>query len=81
MGENEIQVETEPDNVKHILSVIDIKKMIPIVDGLYSRVNINDDNSDTDEIRKYKDLLNKEYVFILKIIDEIIDKANKLYDK
>ncbi len=74
-------METEPDNVKHILSVIDIKKMIPIVDGLYSRVNINDDNSDTDEIRKYKDLLNKEYVFILKIIDEIIDKANKLYDK
>ena len=81
MGKNEIWVETEPDNVKHILSVIDIKKMIPIVDGLYSRVNINDDNSDTDEIRKYKDLLNKEYVFILKIIDEIIDKANKLYDK
>ena len=81
MGENEIWVETEPDNVKHILSVIDIKKIIPIVDGLYSRVNINDDNSDTDEIRKYKDLLNKEYVFILKIIDEIIDKANKLYDK
>ena len=74
-------METEPDNVKHILSVIDIKKMIPIVDGLYSRVNINDDNSDTDEISKYKDLLNKEYVFILKIIDEIIDKANKLYDK
>ena len=74
-------METEPDNVKHILSVKDIKKMIPIVDGLYSRVNINDDNSDTDEIRKYKDLLNKEYVFILKIIDEIIDKANKLYDK
>ena len=51
------------------------------MDGLYSRVNINDDNSDTDEIRKYKDLLNKEYVFILKIIDEIIDKANNLYDK
>lgn len=59
-------METEPDNVKHILSVIDIKKMIPIVDGLYSRVNINDDNSDTDEIRKYKDLLNKEYVFAKK---------------
>ena len=77
IGKDEIWVETEPDNVKHILSVIDTKKMIPIVDGLYSRVNINDDNSDTDEIRKYKDLLNKEYVFILKIID----KANKLYDK
>ena len=52
------------DNVKHILSVLDIKKMIPIVDGLYSRVNLNSDNSDTDEMKKYKDLLNKEYVFI-----------------
>lgn len=69
------------DNVKHILSVLDIKKMIPIVDGLYSRVNLNSDNSDTDEMKKYKDLLNKEYVFILKIIDEILDKADKLYDK
>ena len=32
-------------------------------------------------VRKYKDLLNKEYSFCLKIIDEVIGKANKLYDK
>ena len=55
--------------------------MIPIVDGVYSRVNINPRDTDSDEVRKYKDLLNKEYSFCLKAIDEVIMKANKLYDK
>jgi ABC-type multidrug transport system ATPase subunit len=59
----------EEDDVKHILSVMDIKKMIPVVDGVYSRVNINPEDKDTDEVKKYKDLLNKEYSFCLKIID------------
>lgn len=81
MGSDDIWVETDNDNVKHILSVIDIKKMIPIVDGVYNRVNINPDINDTDEIKKYKDLLNKEYTFCLKIINEIIVKANRLYNK
>ena len=58
-----------------------IKKMIPIVDGVYSRVNINPDDTDTDDVKKYKDLLNKEYSFCLKVIDEVIGRANKLYDK
>ncbi len=53
--------------------------MIPIIDGVYSRVNINYENSDTEDIKKYKDLLNKEYIFCLKIINEVIEKANKLY--
>ena len=54
---------------------------IPIVDGVYSRVNINPDDRDTDDVKKYKDLLNKEYSFCLKVINEVIGKANKLYDK
>ena len=36
------------------------QKMIPIVDGVYSRVNINPEDTDTDDVKKYKDLLNKE---------------------
>lgn len=32
-------------------------------------------------VDKYKDLLNKEYSFCLKVIDEVIGRANKLYDK
>lgn len=81
MGQGDIWVTVEENDVKHILSVIDIKKMIPIVDGVYSRVNINSDDTDTDDVKKYKDLLNKEYSFCLKIINEVIRKANKLYDK
>ena len=81
MAQGDIWVAAEEDDVKHILSVMDIKKMIPIVDGVYSRVNINPDDTDTDDVKKYKDLLNKEYSFCLKVIDEVIGRANKLYDK
>lgn len=81
MGKRDICVEIDADHVKHILSVMDIKKMIPIVEGAYSRVNINPEKSDTDDVKKYKDLLNKEYSFCLKVIDEIIGKVNILYDK
>lgn len=34
-----------------------------------------------DDVKKCKDLLNKEYSFCLKVIDEVIGKANKLHDK
>ena len=81
MGQGDIWVEIDEDNVKHILSVIDIKKMIPVVEGVYSRVNINPDGSDTNDDKKYNDLLNKEYSFCLKVINDVIGKANKLYDK
>lgn len=81
MGKDDIWVQESQDEVKHILSVMDIKKMIPIVDGVYSRVNINPEKGDSEELKKYKDLLNKEYSFCLKIIDEVIGKANRLYDK
>lgn len=81
MKQGDIWVGVDEKNVKHILSVMDIKKMIPIVDGVYSKVNINRDENDTEEMRKYKDLLNKEYVFCLKIIDDVIAKVNKLYNK
>lgn len=81
MGKNDIYVQIEDDNVKHILSVMDIKKMIPVIEGVYSRVNLNPDINDSDDEKKYKSLLNKEYSFCLKIIDEVIEKANKLYDK
>ena len=65
---------------KHIMSAIDIKKMIPIKEGVYHQVNLNPDATDTVEESKYKDLMNKEYSFCLKIIDEVISKANELYE-
>ncbi len=81
MGTDDIWVSIDATNVKHILAVMDVKKMIPIIDGVYSRVNINPEPADTETLRKYKDLLNKEYIFCLKIIDDVIAKANKIYDK
>ena len=66
---------------KHILSVIDLKKMIPIKEGLYSEVDLNPSEIDSPTEKKYKVLLNIEYSFCLKIIDFIIQKATKLYGK
>lgn len=71
----------DPVKVKHILSAIEIKKMIPIRDDVYSIVNINIHPSDSESEKKYKDLLNKEYSFCIKIITQLIEKANKIYDK
>lgn len=41
--------------------------MIPVKSGVYKDVNLNKENADTPEIVKYKDLMNKEYSFCLKI--------------
>ena len=71
----------EVDLVKHIFSVLDVKKMIPIKEGLYSVVDMKENTNDSVQVKKYKDLLNKEYSFCLKIINDVVTKANKLYDK
>ena len=70
----------ESDYVKHILSAIDIKKMIPVKDGLYHVINLNPCATDTEDVKKYKDLLNKEYSFCLKCMDDIMRKADKIYE-
>ena len=77
-----IFVGTDDENmVKHIMSVIDIKKMIPVNDKVISIVDINSHVDDSEEIEKYKDLMNKEYSFCIKIMDDILTKASKIYDK
>ena len=57
------------------------KKMIPIKQGLYTEVNLNPAANDTKADKKYKVLLNIEYKFCLKIMNSIIQKASKLYEK
>ena len=71
-----------PDgSIEHLLSVIDLKKMIPVKDGLYTRVNLIHSNTDSEEIRNYKNLMNKEFAFCLKLLNVLIKKANKIYEK
>ncbi len=60
----------------HILSVLDIKKMVPVPQCCYESI-IFDDLDD----ERYKDLFQKEYAFCLSIKQKIIKKAEKLYKK
>ena len=73
--------DAEEDDILHIFSAIDLKKMIPIIDSVIKVVNINYDGNDTVDEKHYKDLLQNEYNFCVGIIDEIISRANKIYDR
>ncbi len=81
ISKNAVYTENADGTVKHILSVIDLKKMIPIKSDLYKIVDLNAKPDDSTEIRNYKNLMNKEYSFCLKIISQISAKASKLYEK
>ncbi len=80
-GSKGIYVENADGTLKHILSVLDLKKMIPIKQGLYSEVNLNSSENDSVADKKYKILLNIEYSFCLKIMNSLIQKASRLYEK
>ena len=81
LAEKDIWIPAENNLVKHILAAIDIKKMIPVKKGVYSVVNMKYSNSDSIELKKYKDLLNKEYALCLKLIDDILYNSSNLYEK
>lgn len=78
---NGIYTKNPDGTLKHIISVIDLKKMIPIKPGLYSEINLNFSFDDSEDTKKYKVLLNIEYSFCIKIIDSVIRNASKLYDE
>ena len=81
LSKNAIYKENPDGSIKHILSAIDLKKMIPVKEGIYSIVDLVAKQNDTTEERNYKNLLNKEFSFCLKILPSIIQKTNKLYNK
>ena len=81
LSKNAVFKENPDGTVKQIFSVIDLKKMLPIKEGLYSRVDLTANTQDSVETRNYKNLMNKEFSFCLKILPLIIQKANKLYDE
>lgn len=62
--------------VKHILAVLDLKKMIPVPVGVYAKVDFS---AVADS--KYKDLLEKEYRFCQGIQDGILERVHKIYDE
>lgn len=84
LGADDIYISTDtsnPENVTHLLSILDTKKMIPVIEGVYSTVNINPEVTDTPDELKYKALLNKEYSFCVRNTTKIINMATNIYDK
>lgn len=75
--ENDIYCEFEhTDTVKKLLAVLEIKKMIPVKDGLYEKIDFS---KITDSA--YKDLLEKEYFFCKPLLPKITEKAQRLYNE
>lgn len=75
VNSNSIFVRTKGSNdVKHIISVLEIHKMIPVPNGLFSEIDI-DNTPDP----AYKDLLNKEYYFLKSHYQTIQKKAEAIY--
>ncbi|VWL85974.1 type III toxin-antitoxin system ToxN/AbiQ family toxin [Oceanivirga miroungae] len=62
------------DKRLHILSVLDIKKMIPVPEKHYKKMDFKNFKD-----LKYKKLLEKEYNFCLSIKDKLVDKVEEIY--
>lgn len=66
---------------KRILSVLEIKKMIPVREGVYSFVDLSLDAELPKDERDWRNLTYKEYLFCKNIRDGIQRRAEKVYDK
>lgn len=55
--------------------------MFPVKECVYSKVDLIINQNDSIETKNYKNLMNKEFSFCVGILDSILQKATKLYDK
>lgn len=62
--------------VRHIISVLEIKKMIPVPDGMFKRIDFLEL-----EDKGYAMLLRKEYYFLKTYIKDIQEKAYDIYEE
>lgn len=65
---------------KRILSVLEIKKMFPVVDGVYHYAELSTPSTERDEEQR-RNLMIKEYFFCKKIKYQIENKAKKIYER
>ena len=63
------------ESLKHILGVLDIKKMIPVPSNCCRYVSISDEPD-----AKYRSLLLKEYQFLQKLKQDILLKVDEIYN-
>lgn len=65
---------------KRILSVLEIKKMFPVVEGVYTYAELSTKSTELEEEQR-RNLMIKEYFFCKKIKAQIENKAKKIYEK
>lgn len=80
-SKNAVCKKNDDGTVKHILAAIDLKKMFPVVEGVYTKVDFIIGKNDSVETINYKNLLNKEFSFCVGILNQILQKAAKIYDR
>ena len=76
-----IYKEHDEDHVKRIYAVTDVKKMIPVKEGVYSVVDLTYGEDEAKSAYDYKILQNKEYGACVKIFARIAKKADAIYSK
>ena len=64
------------EKIKHLLAVLEIKKMIPVPNGKYDEIDM-----DRIENASYRELLEKEIAFLRPLKKEILKKATKIYEE
>lgn len=70
-----------PNTKQKIISVLDMRKMFPVIDGVYTNIPIQM-STQLDRSQNQKNaLLMKEFFFLLKIKEKIEEKTEKIYSK
>ena len=65
---------------KRILSVLEIKKMFPVMEGVYTYAELSTKSANLEKEQR-RNLMMKEYFFCKKIKAQIENKAKKIYEK
>lgn len=76
LHQNDVYKKISSELYKKVLAVLEIRKMIPVSIDLCEYIDFN---KETDE--RYKDLLDKEYNFLKPYKNDILEKAESLYNK
>ncbi|MDD2959338.1 MAG: type III toxin-antitoxin system ToxN/AbiQ family toxin [Lachnospiraceae bacterium] len=77
-----LETNDNPEMYKQrILSILEIKKMFPIIDGAFTYAELDIINGLDEEELHRRILMQKEYQFCVGIRDDIQKKASKIYKK
>lgn len=78
---NKIEAGERANYRQRILSILDMRKMFPVKDGVYEEIKFTLGSSQSKKDNQRMALMMKEYMFLMNISGKIEEKATKIYDK